>query len=68
MKFRVEQKGAQFLVVNDTTGYVKGRHRTKGEAEVQAQHLQQTHDQAVEHASARLTPPKMDEQIPEEGE
>lgn len=57
MKFGVEQKGEKYLVVNEDTGYVKGVHRTKGEAEVQAEYLQKEHDKGIEQVSARMTKP-----------
>ncbi len=57
MKFKVEQKGTQFLVLNETTGYVRGRFKEKGEAQVHCQNLQRQHNEGIEHASARLTPP-----------
>lgn len=57
MKFKTEAKGNNFLVVNETTGYVKGRFRTKGEADVYCEKLQKEHNDGIERASSRLTPP-----------
>lgn len=45
------------MVVNDTTGDVRGRHKTKGEADVHAQSLQKTHDVGIQSVSHRITPP-----------
>lgn len=57
MKFEVQKKGEKFLVVNDTTGAVRGVHITKPEADAQAKTLQATHNKGMTMASARLTPP-----------
>lgn len=56
MKFGIEKKGERFLVFNETTGVVKGNHKTKGEAQVQANMLQKEHNAGIEMVSARLTP------------
>lgn len=61
MKFKVEKKGERFLVVNDTTGEVKGNFREEGEAKAHAQSVQQEHDKGVEMVSARITPPRSSE-------
>lgn len=58
MKFIVQQRGEKFLVSNDTTGVVRGVHKNKGEADLQAQQLQKVHDQGIASASARITPPE----------
>lgn len=60
MKFNVEKKGELFMVVNDTTGDVKGRFKTEGEAKLAARNLQREHTQGVEMVSARLTPKRED--------
>lgn len=57
MKFKVEQKGQFYLVVNETTGNVKGRFKTEGEAKVQRERLQDEHNAGIEAVSARITPP-----------
>lgn len=57
MKFKVEQKGERFLVVNETTGVVRGRFKEKGEAQVHRDRLQDEHNTGIEQVSARLTPP-----------
>lgn len=62
MKFAVEQKGQTFLVVNETVGDVRGRFKTKGEAEVYRDKLQKNHNQGIEMASARITPPVQTEE------
>lgn len=46
-----------FLVVNESTGDVKGRFKTKGEADVHRDRVQREHNDGIEHASARITPP-----------
>jgi len=53
MKFKVEQKGERFLVVNETTGYVKGRFKDKGEAQVHCDKLQQAHQDGLDQISSR---------------
>lgn len=58
MKFIIEKKGEKFLVSNDTTGQVRGVHKTKEEASQQAVHLQKIHDKGIEMASAKMTPVK----------
>lgn len=58
MKFKVEQKGQMFLVVNETTGNVKGRFKEEGEAKVHCERLQQNHNDGLEQVSARVTPKK----------
>lgn len=58
MKFITQQKGQMFLVVNESTGYVKGRFKVKGEADVLRDKLQAEHNAGIEQVSARLTPPK----------
>lgn len=58
MKFDIEQKGNNFLVVNDTTGAVKGRFIKKGEAQVHQQKLQKEHDDEIRRSSASLTAPE----------
>lgn len=62
MKFTVEQKGQTFLVVNESIGDVRGRFKTKGEAEVYRDRLQKNHNQGIEMASARITPPVQTEE------
>lgn len=57
MKFIIEQRGETYMVVNDTTGDVRGRHKTKGDAEIHAQSLQKTHDVGIQSVSHRITPP-----------
>lgn len=57
MKFIIEQRGETHMVVNDTTGEVRGRHKTKGDAEIHAQQLQKVHDQTIQSVSHRITPP-----------
>lgn len=57
MTFKTEQKGQMFLVLNGTTGAVKGRFKTKGEADVYAQRLQRDHNSAIDHIQARQDPP-----------
>jgi hypothetical protein len=47
MKFKVEKKGQSFLVVNETTGYVKGRFKEEGEAKVLRDRLQDAHNEEV---------------------
>lgn len=66
MKFNVQQKGQLFMVFNDTTGQVRGRFKSEGEAKVYAERLQQKHNEGVAQVSARLTPPSI-EDAPEEG-
>lgn len=61
MKFGVEQKGQMFLVVNESTGEVRGRFKTEGEAKVYRDRIQRQHNDGVEQASGRLTPPSMKE-------
>lgn len=56
MKFEVEQKGQIFMVINKSTGAVKGRFKEKGEAEVHRERLQDEHAAGIEQVSARLTP------------
>lgn len=56
MKFAVQQKGQMYLVVNESTGYVKGRFKEKGEAEVHRDRLQQQHNDGIEQVSAKLNP------------
>ena len=58
MKFIVEKRGETFLVVNDTSKQVRGRHKTEGDAKVHASNLQRTHEQGIEMVSARMTDPK----------
>jgi hypothetical protein len=65
MKFVVEQKGQMFLVVNETTGYVKGRFKEKGEAEKLSQRLQKEHNEGIEAVSHRITP-KQQDPLPED--
>lgn len=62
MKFVVQKKGQNFIVSNDTTGYVRGVHKTEGEAKLQAQSLQQVHDEGIKMVSATVGPkqPKLD--------
>lgn len=68
MKFKVQQKGQTFLVFNETTGEVRGRFKTEGEAKLFRDRAQQKHDEGVQQVSGRLTPPKADdEDIPDEG-
>lgn len=57
MKFGVEKKGQMFLVVNSTTGDVRGRFKSEGEAQVHRDRLQETHNAGIEQASSRITPP-----------
>lgn len=57
MKFETQKKGEQFLVVNKSTGDVRGRAKTEGEANLLRDRLQKEHNDGVEQASARLTPP-----------
>lgn len=57
MKYIVEQKGTMFLVVNDTTGAVRGRFKNELDAKVQQKELQKQHDVGMDMASARITPP-----------
>lgn len=47
MKFKVEQKGQHFLVLNESTGDVKGRFKEEGEAKVLRNRLQEEHDTEV---------------------
>lgn len=54
MRFIIEKRGQNFLVVNDTTSYVRGVHKTEGEAKLHAKQLQTTHDEAVQSASASV--------------
>ena len=61
MKFKVEQKGQMFLVLNETTGDVKGRFKDKGEAEVHRERLQGQHNEGIEQVSARLITPPAEE-------
>lgn len=61
MKFKVEPKGQMFLVLNETTGEVKGRFKEKGEAEVHRERLQSQHNEGIEQVSARLVPPPPEE-------
>lgn len=56
MKFVVEKKGEGYIVFNDTTGYVKGVHKTEGEAKLQASALQKSHNDGIEMASASVGP------------
>ena len=62
MKFNVEPKGQMFLVVNESTGQVKGRFKTKGEADVYQARLQRNHNEGIEQVSARVTPPQVEEE------
>lgn len=57
MKFQVEQNGQVFLVVNKSTGDVKGRFKTKGEAEFKAQQVQKAYDAEMGHSTAQHTTP-----------
>lgn len=57
MTFKVEKKGERFLVVNESTGQVRGNFREEAEAKLAATKLKKDHDQGIEMASARLTPP-----------
>lgn len=52
MKFQVEQKGTQFMVVNETTGDVRGRYRTEGEAQVACKEMQRIHNEGVAQINA----------------
>ena len=56
MSFKVEQKGTQFLVLNGSTGDVRGRFKTEGEAKVHQERLQKEHNDGIEQVSARTTP------------
>ena len=56
MKFGVQQKGQMFLVVNESTGYVKGRFKEKGEADVARARFQKEHNEGIEQVSGRITP------------
>jgi hypothetical protein len=56
MKFDVEKKGERFLVVNQSTGEVKGNFKDEAEAKTAASSFQKSHDQGVEMVSARITP------------
>lgn len=58
MKFIVQKKGEKYLVSNDTTGVLRGVHKTKAEADHQAKELSRVHKQGIEMASARMTPKK----------
>lgn len=57
MKFKTEQKGQMFLVVNETTGVVKGRFKEKGEADVYRNRLQDQHNTAIQNSQSKLSPP-----------
>lgn len=61
MSFKVEKKGERFMVVNESTGYVKGRFKTEGEAKIYRDRIQKDHDTALDQVSSRLTPPSADE-------
>lgn len=54
MKFKIQQKGQTFLVFNDTTGEVRGRFKTEGEAKLFRDRAQEKHDDGVQQVSARL--------------
>lgn len=56
MKFGVEKKGERYLVVNQSTGQVKGNFKDEGEAKTVAASFQKEHDSGIEMASARITP------------
>lgn len=62
MKFKVEPKGQMFLVVNESTGDVRGRFKSEGEAKVHRDRLQGKHNDGIEQVSARVTPPTVDEE------
>lgn len=66
MNFKVEKKGERFLVFNESTGYVRGRFKTEGEAKLYQQKLQDEHNSAIEAASSRLSPPPKEEATEEE--
>lgn len=61
MKFKVEKKGENFLVVNETTGYVKGRFKTEGEAKLHRNRLQDEHETAVGQITSAPTTASLDE-------
>lgn len=60
MKFGVEKKGQNFLVVNETTGDVRGRFKEEGEAKIFAGKLQAEHNDGIRMASAKVGPEKKD--------
>ncbi len=62
MKFGVEQKGQMFLVVNESTGDVRGRFKSEGEAKVYRERLQRDHNAGIEAVSARVTPKVEDDE------
>lgn len=47
-----------FLVVNETTGAVKGRFKDKGEADVYRERLQSEHNTGIANMQSKLSPPK----------
>lgn len=53
MKFAVEKKGQMFLVVNESTGDVRGRFKNEGEANVHRDRLQQQHNSGIEQVSGK---------------
>jgi len=68
MNFKVEKKGERFLVFNESTGYVRGRFKTEGEAKIYRNRLQDEHNSAIEASSARISPPRTDDEVQEEGD
>lgn len=56
MKFVVEKKGEKFLVVNQDTGYVRGRFAKEGEAKLSAKHIQDLHDNEIRMSSVKVAP------------
>ncbi len=68
MKFIVTQKGEKYLVSNDTTGMVRGIHKTKVDAEQQAKELQKVHKEGIQMASARMTPKETEGNMEDAGE
>lgn len=61
LKFSTEQKGQTFLVVS-SLGDVRGRFKTKGEADVHAKRLQQQHNDGIERVSGSTKPPVADQE------
>lgn len=60
MKFIIQQKAEKYIVSNDTTGVVRGIHKTKEEAAQQAAYLQKEHDKGIEMASGGKKPAPKD--------
>lgn len=63
MKFGVEQKGQNFLAVNQTTGDVRGRFKDEKEAKKFAAKLQDDHNEGIRSVSGKVGPakPNLDE-------